>query len=152
MDFAQFGFGKNPTLYAYEKGYTAVYKNKEWVKSSLGWINILHDLKGEPELGKTITFEEAKEIYGENDPVPIFSAWHKMEEKLSPEMEQLIAENTMLKEEIAGLSAVIEDYDRELKNTIDVLEKTTNKLNMVLDMVEKTNVNIQITDGIDSID
>jgi hypothetical protein len=69
-------------------------------------------------------------------------------EKSSPKMEQLIAENNMLKEENrvlkeenAGLSEVIEGYDRELTDRTDVLEKTTNKLIMVLDILEKENAN-----------
>jgi uncharacterized phage infection (PIP) family protein YhgE len=55
-------------------------------------------------------------------------------------MEQLIEENKVLKETNQILSDLVDNYDKELKDTTDVLEKTTDKLKEVTKIIEATEI------------
>jgi regulator of replication initiation timing len=65
-------------------------------------------------------------------------------ENLSPEMEQLIAENTALKQENADLREankklfdLVDNYDRELNDTTNMLKQTSDKLNEATEIIER---------------
>jgi regulator of replication initiation timing len=57
--------------------------------------------------------------------------------KLIPEMEQLVEENTTLKQQNKVLGELVDIYDKELNETSNILKQTANKLNEVTTRYEK---------------
>jgi hypothetical protein len=60
--------------------------------------------------------------------------------KIDPEMEAMAQRIQQLEAINQTYGELVDGYNRELKNTTAVLEKTTNKLNEALDFIDSMNV------------